>query len=155
MVTAGNDRGSPGPLRVLLIDGDGSDRALFARATESSGVEVCLSTVGSGDEAVEYLGGLGRYADRSLHPMPELMVLELKLAGVSGLELLEWKRGTAVRDVPAVVFTGFAQRRDLEVARSLGAVECVRKPLDFHEFMGAVKRIVEFGFKERMAGERP
>ncbi len=132
-------------LRLLLIEGDSNDRALFGHAVEASGLGVWLSTAPSADEAIAYLEGRERYADRELHPWPDLIVLALKLPGMSGLEFLEWKRKSAAREVPVVVFTGFAYPREIEQARSLGAERYVPKPLDFREFQRAVFQVLEFG----------
>lgn len=142
--------GSPGWLRVLLVDGDDNDRALFGVAVERSDLDVWLSTLGDADEAVKYLHGHERYADRALHPLPELIVLGLRLPTMSGLEFLEWRRSSPVaREIPVAIFSGFPHPRDLEVARSLGAELCLAKPLAFGEFVEAVCQLLQFGLEKR------
>lgn len=142
---------SPEWLRVLLIDGDDCDRALFGHAVERSSVDAWVGTVRSAEEAIEYIQGEGKYGDRRLHPWPDLLVVALRLAGMSGARFLEWRRSSAARDVPAAVFTGFAHPRELEVARSL-ADYCVEKPLELHAFVQAVTKILEFG-REKKFGQ--
>ncbi len=137
------------PLKLLLIEGDTSDRALFGHVVANSGLDVCLNAVATGFEAIEYLDAVGRYADRTLHPLPELLVLALKLSGMSGIEFLKWKARSAARDVPTIVFTGFTYPEDQRAALELGALQCIEKPLDFHEFSAAVKRVIDYGIDLR------
>ncbi len=145
-----NSWATPDWLRVLLIDGDENDRALFGLAVERAGLDAWLSTLGDADEAIKYLEGRDRYAERELHPFPELLVLALKLPTMSGLEFLEWRRRSPMgREIPAAVFSGFPDPRELEVAQSLGAELCLAKPLDFSEYVEAVRRILRFGFARR------
>ena len=77
---------------VLLVEDDPNDVFLVERAVRKAGVRATLQVVGDGDKAVAYLGGQGPYTDRERHPLPVLVLLDLKLPRRSGLEVLTWLR---------------------------------------------------------------
>lgn len=140
---------SPERLRVLLIDGDKCDRALFGLAAEASTGDTWVTTVESAEEGIAYIQGEGKYGDRLLHPWPDLVVIALRLPKMPGLKFLEWKKNSAAVHIPVLVFTNFAHPRDIEAARSL-ADDFIEKPLGLSSFEQAVARMLEFG-RERQA----
>ncbi len=146
---------NPEWLRVLMVDEEESDRALFGLAVERGDLEMWVATVGSAEEAVEYLEGRGRYGNRELHPMPEVIVMGLVFVGMKALEFLEWRRGSAVaRTIPVVVFTDWLGEGEVGRAVELGAYDYVPKPGGAGGWQAAVKRIWAFGMEQRGRGQR-
>jgi CheY-like chemotaxis protein len=137
-------------LNVLLVEDDESAAALFRMVVERAGVDVRLQVARNGQEALDYLAGQGRYGDRIQCPVPDLLVLDLVLPGVSGFDVLDWRRQhDALRALPVVVFTGSLREADREKALAKGAAEFVTKPADFQSFKMAIRRILEYGLRKR------
>src|SRR5438105_11917743 len=80
------------PLTVLHIDDDPNDTTLLQAAMRRAGVEFLLQNVEDGEHAIAYLSGTGVYADRVVHPLPALILLDLKMPRATGFEVLEWIR---------------------------------------------------------------
>jgi len=125
---------------ILLVEDELTDADLLRRAFGKAGVLNPIVHLRSGDEALGYLAGVGTYADRVKHPLPVLMLLDLKLPGMSGLQLLQWMRTRAdVRRIPVVVLTTDATPATINAAYDLGANSYLVKPGDPAE----VARLVE------------
>src|ERR1044071_719812 len=99
------------------------------RAWKSGGLENPLHVAEAGDQAIEYLAGEGKFKDRDAHPLPCVMLLDLKLPGKNGLEVLAWLRGNAefTRTV-VIVLTTSREPRDIHEAYRLGANAYLVKP---------------------------
>ena len=94
-------------LDMLLVDDDAADVALFTRAVAKTNLNVRLQTLGAGQEAINYLEAKGKYADRSSHPLPDIIVLDLKMPGVNGFDFLAWRKvSVPFRTIPVVIFSG-------------------------------------------------
>ena len=78
-------------LNILLVDDDYNDCALFGIAVQKTGLNIRLETVRDGEEAVDYLEGRGVYADRAMHPLPALVVLDLNMRLSGAFEFLDWR----------------------------------------------------------------
>jgi len=99
---------------VLFVEDDPNDVALTQRAFEQAGFVNPLHVVTDGEQAIGYLAGEGRYADRARYPLPILILLDLKLPRVSGFEVLTWLReAPGVRRLPVVVLTSSGQSPDI------------------------------------------
>lgn len=115
---------------ILLVEDNEDDVILVQRALRKAGVANPMHVVRDGDEAIEYLAAVGRFDDERRHPLPSLVLLDLKLPRRSGLEVLGWIRAHAtLRTLPVVVFTTSTQASDLEQAYALGANSYLRKPV--------------------------
>ena len=119
------------PPTILLIEDDSNDMLLLQRAFRRAGISHPLQIVSDGDQAVSYLRGDQQFADRAVHPLPSLILLDLKLPRRSGLEVLQWLRQEASEDVkkiPVIVLTSSRLSEDVDQAYSLGANSYMAKP---------------------------
>jgi CheY-like chemotaxis protein len=115
---------------MLLVEDSQNDILLIERAVKQASLAATLTVVRDGDAAVEYLSGAGPYADRRRHPLPILMLLDLKLPRRSGLEVLEWRRQQpGLRRLPVAILTSSNQMSDVNRAYDLGANSYLVKPV--------------------------
>ena len=115
---------------ILLVEDDSNDVLLLQRAFRRAGLTHALQVVSDGDQAVAYLGGQGQFNDRGKHPLPSLVLLDLKLPRRSGLEVLGWIRDQKpeVKNLPVIVLTSSRLSEDVDRAYSLGANSYMAKP---------------------------
>jgi CheY-like chemotaxis protein len=126
---------------ILLVEDDPRDEALTLRALRKSNVMNPVVIARDGREALDYLFGEGRYADVE-RAMPQVILLDLKLPKLDGLEVLEALRGDErTRLLPVVVLTSSLEEQDLLRSYRLGANSYMRKPVDFAQFMEAVRQL--------------
>ena len=124
---------------VLLMEDDANDAFLMQRAFRKANFQHPLRVVSDGDDAVDYIAGRGRYADRAAHPVPILLLLDLKLRRRSGMEVLTWLRAQpGLRRLPVVVLTATGDPADVNRAYDLGANSFLVKPLG----LDALSRLV-------------
>ena len=125
---------SAGTHPVLLVEDSPADVALVQRAFRLGGGVARLHVVRDGDAAVQYLEGQGEFADRMRHPLPRLVLLDLKLPRRSGLEVLEWlRRQPGLGRLPVVVLTSSRESVDVDRAYDLGANGYLLKPVAFDD----------------------
>jgi CheY-like chemotaxis protein len=129
---------------ILLAEDYDDDIALLQRAflkAEISGVKI----VRNGDEIIDYLVGSGRFEDRTLNPLPDLLLIDIKMPRRSGLEVLRWIRGNeSTRRLPVVVLTSSQNIRDVNEAYDLGANSYLIKPTDFQELVRLIKAFGDY-----------
>ena len=127
---------------VLLVEDDPDDVFFLQEAFEKAGMAGALRVARDGEEAVAYLMGSAAYADRKLHPLPSLVLLDLKLPRKSGLEVLEWRRGQAgLERIPLIVLTSSQSDEDMRRAYELGANSYLVKPISSEAQLNMVKAI--------------
>ena len=127
---------------VLLVEDEPNDILLTRRAFKKAQLQCDLQIVSDGDSAVDYLAGQNQFADRNKHPLPTLMLLDLKLPRRSGHEILEWVRNQpGLKRLPVVVLTSSKESDDLRKAYDLGANSYLLKPVDFDEFLSVVHQV--------------
>ncbi len=127
---------------ILLVEDNPDDVELTVRSLEKNCILNPVIVARDGVEALDYLFGTGAYADRDLKEMPVVILLDLKLPKVDGLEVLKKIRETeSTRFLPVVILTSSLEERDLINGYLLGANSYVRKPVDFHQFNEAVKQL--------------
>jgi len=127
---------------VLLADDDPNDVFLLQRAFQKTNIANPLRVVRDGEEAMAYLGGQGQYADRQLHPLPVLLLLDLKMPRKSGFEVLRWLRQqSGLKRLPVVVLTSSNQNPDINKAFDLGANSYIVKPGGFDSLEEMVKNL--------------
>jgi CheY-like chemotaxis protein len=121
---------------ILLAEDEESDALILGLACEKAGLARPLVIVRDGQEAVDYLRGNGRYADRSAHPLPALVVLDLKMPRMTGFDVLGWLASQAtLSEIPAVVLSSSADESDIAKARQMGAREYFIKPHRLEELI--------------------
>ncbi len=123
--------------KFILIAEDHEDEILLIRqAFRKANIINPLYFVRDGEEAIEYLKGEGRYANRAEYPLPDLFLLDLKMPKVDGFEVLEWVRQQpGFRTLRIVVLTNSTDVRDVNRAYRLGADSFLIEPVDFAQFV--------------------
>jgi CheY-like chemotaxis protein len=130
---------------VLLVEDNDNDVFMMQRACEGSRLPHLFKIVSDGDAAVDYLGGTGAYADRSAHPKPDVVFLDINLPTRDGHEVLKWIRAQPeLKNLPVIMLTGSDQLNDVNQAYQLGATSYLQKITDPTEFGQAVRIILKY-----------
>jgi CheY-like chemotaxis protein len=130
---------------VLLVEDDENDAFLFKRALKKCNILDPVQWVKDGTEAISYLTGRAAYADRTLYPFPELIVLDLKMPRMPGLELLAWLRDHHdAQVVPTIVMSSSKHDSDVRRAYDLGANTYFVKPGSFDLLAKVVQTLHEY-----------
>ena len=127
---------------ILMVEDDPNDVFLLKRALEKERVGLPVRTVSDGDEAIRYLGGVGEFADRDRHPLPCLIILDLKLPKKNGLEVLSWlRRHEEIGDLPVFMLTSSGEPHERNEAERHG-VEVYRvKPVTLQGLLEVAREI--------------
>jgi CheY-like chemotaxis protein len=135
----------PGQVVILLVEDREDDILLIRRALREAKVYNRFSVVRSGEEALAYLQGLNQYANRIQYPLPDLILLDLKMPGMDGFEVLRFVRGTPpFKAIRVIVLTSSQDLRDVNKAYSLGANSFLVKPLEFENFPAMLRTLSAF-----------
>lgn len=130
------------PVEILLVEDSPTDRELTLRALEKAKIANRIEIARDGAEALDFLFGSGDHAERAGAQPPRLVLLDLKLPKIDGLEVLERiKKDPATRSIPVVVLTSSREQRDLVESYNLGVNSYIVKPVDFEGFMAAVTEL--------------
>ena len=114
---------------ILLVEDDPNEIYLTQRAFRKANISVSLQVIDDGDSAIAYLSGTEKYADRELYPLPNLILLDIKLPCRSGHEILAWLRQhSQLKILPVVIFTSSREPGDVNLAYELGANSYLVKP---------------------------
>ena len=141
---------------ILLVEDNPDDVLLVRRAVRKAALAVALQDVKDGDEAVAYLDGSGRFADRARHPLPALVLLDLKLPKRSGLSVLRWVRSQPGLDTtPVVVLTSSSEDEDIQKAYALGANSYLLKPVAFHGLVQLLGVLDLYWFRNNLSEPPP
>jgi two-component system response regulator len=127
---------------ILLVEDNPSDIGLTRRALEQSRVSNRLIVAEDGRDALDFLFAAGAHAGRDVSDCPTLVLLDLKLPRVSGLEVLQQIRAAPrTRRLPVVVLTSSQEEQDIIASYDLGANSYIRKPVDFIQFAEAIRQL--------------
>ncbi len=127
---------------ILLVEDNPSDVRLTRRALEQSHITNPLVVAEDGREALDYLFALGAHQGRDVKDLPRVILLDLKLPRVDGLEVLRQLRADErTKRLPVVILTSSQEQRDIMAGYDLGANSYVRKPVDFTQFAEAVRTL--------------
>ena len=126
---------------ILLAEDDSNDVLLVQRAFQKAGLRNALKVVRDGEQAISYLAGRGTYGNRERFPAPFLLLLDLKMPGTDGFEVLEWVRKEPnLKRLLVVVLTSSNLQEDVDRAYELGANSYLVKPVSFDEMVNMIKR---------------
>lgn len=128
-------------VEILLVEDNPEDAEMTMRALRKRNLANHLHWVKDGEEALEYLFCTGRYAGRDLGQPPRLVLLDIKMPKVDGIEVLRRVKGSELKQVPVVVMTSSNEERDVLESYRLGVNSYIVKPVQFEDFMETVAKI--------------
>lgn len=129
---------------TLLVIEDARDEAMLVRVAARRAMPgLDVRVAGDGREGIAYLAGTPPFQDRRSHPLPNLVILDLKMPDVDGFQVLQWIRDQGLGETPVVVLTGSDTDEDRERAASLGARAYYTKPSTLPELSETIREIVE------------
>jgi CheY-like chemotaxis protein len=135
-------------ITILLAEDDPNDALLVRMAFQRTRSGLPLMIVPNGLEAINYLKGEGVYADRTRFPMPDIILLDLKMPLLSGFEVLGWLREQPLlKRLPVIILTSSVQDQDARRAYEAGANSYLVKPTDFNELVETIKNLGDFWFE--------
>jgi CheY-like chemotaxis protein len=134
-------------LRILLVEDLSDDAYLFSVVMQASHPAAGLQWVTDGQQAIEYLEGTGRYRERAKFPIPDLVVLDLRMHRMDGFGFLRWLKQSSHAHIPVVVWTGSLDPEEIHAAWKLGATSIFPKPVRFEELVGVIGEICERGLR--------
>jgi len=129
---------------ILQVEDDPNDVFLMQHAMRRLGMANPVQVARDGQEAMDYLQGVGKFADRATFPFPCLVLLDLKLPYVMGLDVLRWIRQQPGPALPVLMLTASGEDADIATAYHLGANAFLTKPCEASKFQEMVKAIKEF-----------
>jgi len=133
------------PEKVLVAEDDPTDAFFLERTFSKMGVPVSLHFVRDGQEVVDYLRGELSFADRRAHPMPDLLLLDLKMPRLDGFDVLNWLRQQPIlKRLPVIIFTSSGESQDINRAYDLGANSYLVKPHAVDDLVGLVERFKDY-----------
>ena len=139
---------NPSDALILVADDSEEDRFFLLRAFAKSGLRNPVHTVGSGAEALAYLSGEGRYADRKEFPLPKIVFLDLQMPPPNGFDVLRWKQGRG--ELPRILWvamSSFNSVRTINECYNAGASTFLTKPLEAEDIRNLVEAFEEYWVK--------
>lgn len=131
-----------GEVEILLVEDNAGDEKLTLHELRRQNISNRIHVVRDGEEALEYLFGTGRYEARDANDHPRVVLLDLKLPKVDGLEVLRRVKGNErTKRIPVVVLTSSREEKDIVQSYDLGVNSYIVKPIDFDQFAAAVKQL--------------
>ncbi len=126
-------------IEILLVEDNPNDAEMAIRALKKHNLANSLEHVSDGEEALEFISAKGKYKNRKNIRYPKVILLDLKLPKISGLELLKKLKGSKkTKHIPVVVLTSSREERDIVESYALGVNSYIVKPVDFDKFVKAV-----------------
>jgi len=128
--------------QILLVEDNRMDVELTLDAFNEAKLFNTIHVAPNGQDALDYLFGRGKYADRNIYPLPSLILLDLKLPGIDGFEVLRQIKLTPVlKRLPVVILTSSREEGDRALSYDIGANSYLVKPVSFEGFLGVVREI--------------
>jgi CheY-like chemotaxis protein len=133
--------------QILLVDDNPMDVALTLDAFKEAKLRNKVNVVQSGEEALDYVFGRNKFIDRSVYPQPSLILLDLKMPGIDGFEVLRQIKGTEkLKRIPVIILTSSQEEGDRALSYDIGANSYLMKPVAFNGFAEVIKRIDDYWF---------
>lgn len=129
---------------LLQVEDDPNDVFLLKYTLKKAGVTNPIHVAEDGQEAIDYLKGTGQFADREAHPLPSVILLDLKLPQVMGLEVLKWIRSQRLESVAVIILSASAEGTDISAAYKLGANAFLTKPSEASKLESIARSIHDF-----------
>lgn len=127
---------------ILLVEDSEDDFILLRRAFKQAGVTIPMHWVSDGQQAIDYLAGKDAFADRTVHPLPSIILMDIKMPYKTGFEVLAWLRQeAALKTVPVLMLTSSNDENDRAKAEKLGANAYLVKPSSIDALIGVVKNV--------------
>ncbi|HEU6448485.1 MAG TPA: response regulator [Verrucomicrobiae bacterium] len=146
---------------ILQVEDDPNDVILLHHALKNAGIENPVLVANDGREAIDYLQGAGKFGDRKKFPLPYLVLLDLKLPYVMGLDVLKWIRQQMGMEIVVIMLTASAEEVDIKTAYRLGANAFLTKPSEASKLEDMLKALKDFWLthntlpRESFAGPAP
>jgi CheY-like chemotaxis protein len=129
-------------IEIVLVEDNPNDAELALRALKVHHLANNLIWLQDGVEAIDFIFAQGQYSDRSMENAPKVILLDLKLPKIDGLEVLERVRSDIrTKNIPVVILTSSSEERDIITSYNLGVNSYILKPVDFDKFINAVREI--------------
>ncbi len=133
------------PATILLVEDQRLDIELTLDAFREARLANSIRVATTGEEALDYMFGNGEFSDRKSHPLPDLILLDLKMPGIDGFEVLKQLKGTEkLKRIPVIILTSSKEEGDRVASYDLGANSYLIKPVSFDGFLHTVKEIGEY-----------
>ncbi len=130
---------------ILLVEDNPDDAFFVQQAFHSAQIEHPLFTVSDGQEGIDYIAGKGAYADRTIYPLPRLVIADLKMPGLGGIELIQWMRqDTHAKLIPIVILSSSGLSADVNATYAFGANAYMVKPANPVALKRLLRTIAEF-----------
>lgn len=138
---------------ILIVDDIDNDALLLKLMLKRAGIGNPVKILDDGVQAIAYLGGDGDYADRKKHPLPAVLLLDIKMPMVSGYEVLEWLQGRPeLKPILVIALSGWAQMTDVNRAYQLGAQSFLSKPFTVGDLANLQKDFPNYWMKSPESG---
>jgi CheY-like chemotaxis protein len=139
---------------ILIVEDREDDILLILKTFQKAALPNPVKIVHDGEEAIAYLSGEGKYANRAEYPLPTLVLLDLKLPGMDGFEILTWiRKQDGIRGLPVVVLTSSSQLRDVNRAYELGANSFFVKEIDFQSSVELTRLLQRYWLQKALKPE--
>jgi CheY-like chemotaxis protein len=132
-------------LVFLVAEDDSIDLELLMHSVDHSDLVVNVQVVCDGEEAIEYLLGKGKFAERQVFPFPHVVVVDLKMPRMDGLDVLRWiRRHPKFAGLPVIILSGSGLEKDVDAAYRLGANSYFTKPYELEKLQELVRLLIEY-----------
>lgn len=133
---------TPEPVEILLVEDNPADAELTLHALQKSKLANSIQLVTDGEEALDFLFCRGRFSSRSFEEAPHVVLLDLKLPKVDGLQVLrELKQDSRTKAIPVIVLTTSKEERDMVISYENGVNSYIQKPVNFSDFQEVVRQL--------------
>jgi CheY-like chemotaxis protein len=133
---------------ILVVEDDPDHYVLLELAARRAGVSAQLKRAADGNEAMQYLGGAGAFADRGTHPLPTIILSDLKMPRINGLELLQWVRAQPLlKRIPFILFSSSIQASDVNRAYDHGVSSYLLKPAALDDLVQMLYLVTRYWMK--------